>query len=585
MTRLASGPVHNGLPPLERRWVERAAVDEAAVAALMAELNLPRPLCRLLALRGLTDAGAAKLWLKPRLDELHDPDLLADMGVAADRIDRAIAQGEMILVHGDYDVDGVCSTALLTRVLRSMGARVTPFTPLRLRDGYDLTTAGVGAAVDAGATLIVTADCGTVAHAAIDEAAAAGIDVIVTDHHTPGGSLPAALAVINPNRADSAYPDRSLAGVGVAYKLCQSLAKRRGQAPDSLWEYLDLVAVATIADLAPLRGENRIFTRYGLRLLRETRNPGLRALLATAGIDTTGPLSAGQISHVLAPRINAVGRMGDAGRGVALLLTEDVAEAARLAAVLEEENRIRKSVDRQTLEEAIERLSVDYDPDHDYGIVIAGSGWHPGVIGIVASRVVERVHRPTILLAIDESTGRARGSARSIPRFHLYDAIRDCGHLLERFGGHRQAAGLDIAVDRIAEFRSAFNERACAVLGPEDVVARVSIDMDVQLVEADLATIELLRHFGPFGIGNPSPMFASRGVRLARAPRLIHDEHVKLLVEDETGRMDSIGFGLADRARDLAEGDRVDIAYMLQVDEWNGRRRAQARLIDLRIAE
>jgi single-stranded-DNA-specific exonuclease len=363
------------------------------------------------------------------------------------------------------------------------------------------------------------------------------------------------------------------------------MAKRRGMPADALRDYLDLVAVATIADLAPLRGENRILTRYGLKLLPETRNPGLRALLTAAGIDVTNPLSAGQISHVLAPRINAVGRMGDAGRGVALLLTDDDREAARLAAVLEEENRVRKAVDRQTLDEALDRLCADYDPDRDYGVVLAAPGWHPGVIGIVASRVVERIHRPVIMLAIDEATGRARGSARSIPRFHLYDAIRDCGHLLERFGGHRQAAGLDIAIDRIDEFRIAFNERARSVLEPDDVVARISVDMDVCLSDANLEMIDLLRHFGPFGMGNPSPMFACRGVRLARDPRIVKDEHAKLLVEDDTGRIDVIGFGMADRVRDFAHGDRLDIAFLLQIDDWSGRRRPQARLIDVRAAE
>jgi single-stranded-DNA-specific exonuclease len=579
------GPPRHVLPTLRRRWVDRATTDEPAVTHLAETLRLPTSLCRLLVLRGYADAEEAKLYLKPRLERLHDPDLLIDMAPAAERIERALERGETILVHGDYDVDGVCSTALLTRVLRSMGGTVVPFTPLRLRDGYDLTSAGVGAAISAGATLIVTADCGTVAHAAVDEAAAAGIDVIVTDHHTPGPTLPAAVAVVNPNRPESEYPDRGLAGVGVAFKVCQAMAKRRGMPADALRDYLDLVAVATIADLAPLRGENRILTRYGLKLLRETRNPGLRALLTAAGIDVTNPLSAGQISHVLAPRINAVGRMGDAGRGVALLLTDDDREAARLAAVLEEENRVRKAVDRQTLDEALDRLCADYDPDRDYGVVLAAPGWHPGVIGIVASRVVERIHRPVIMLAIDEATGRARGSARSIPRFHLYDAIRDCGHLLERFGGHRQAAGLDIAIDRIDEFRIAFNERARSVLEPDDVVARISVDMDVCLSDANLEMIDLLRHFGPFGMGNPSPMFACRGVRLARDPRIVKDEHAKLLVEDDTGRIDVIGFGMADRVRDFAHGDRLDIAFLLQIDDWSGRRRPQARLIDVRAAE
>jgi len=570
------------LPLLARRWEERGQTDAQAVATLVRELRLPEPLCRLLALRGHGDIESAKNFLKPRLEQLHDPFGLTDMRPAVERINRALARGETIFVHGDYDVDGVCSAALYTRVLRSMGGRVVPFTPLRLRDGYDLTGAGIGAAVSAGATLILTADCGTVAHAAIQEAAAAGIDVIVTDHHTPGPSLPDAVAVINPNRQDSSYPDRYLAGVGVAYKLCQALVASRGGDPASLWYYLDLVAIATIADLAPLRGENRILTRFGIRLLAQTRNPGLRALLAGAGVDTTLPIGSGQISHGIGPRINAVGRMGDAGRGVALLLTDDETEAARLAGVLEEENRIRKAVDRQTLAEALLQLREDYDPDRDYGIVLAAEAWHSGVIGIVASRIVERVHRPTILIAIDPQTGKARGSARSIPGFHLYDAIRDCSDLLERFGGHRQAAGLEIQPDRIASFRAAFNERARSVLGPDDVAARVPIDLEIRIGDVNVRLIDLLRHFGPFGMGNPSPLFAARNVRVLQPPRIVRDEHLKILMGDDTGRIDAIGFGMAERTAGLEQNDVIDVAFHVQIDEWNGRRQPQARLVDLR---
>ncbi len=578
-----TAPPLPALPPLQRRWVERGTADAAQVATLHNELKLPEPLCRLLVLRGYADPESARLYLKPGLDRLHDPFALTDMQLAVGRIERALDRRETILVHGDYDVDGVCATTLYTRVLRSLGGNVVPFTPARLLDGYDLTSAGVAAAMRSGATLIITADCGTVAHPAVREAAAAGIDVIVTDHHTPGPTLPDAVAIINPNRADSTYPERSLAGVGVAYKVCQALVSARGGNAKDLWYYLDLVALATIADLAPLRGENRVLTRFGLRLMAQSRNPGLRALLAAADIDVSrGAIPSGQVSHVIAPRINAVGRMGDANRAVRLLLTEDEKEAASLARVLEEENRVRKTVDRQTLADALDQLRADYDPERNFGVVLAAPDWHSGVIGIVASRVVERINRPTILIAIDPVTGRARGSARSIPGFHLYEAIRDCGHMLERFGGHRQAAGLEIQPDRIAAFRDAFNERAHAVLTPDDLLARVPIDMDVSLAEADVRLVDLLRHFGPFGMGNPSPLFATRGVTLLRPPRIVGEEHAKLFVADATGRIDVIGFGMAERVSGLAEGDRIDIAYHLQIDEWDGRRKPQARLVDLK---
>jgi single-stranded-DNA-specific exonuclease len=569
------------LPAPLRRWVERGCADVTLANGLRDSLSLPEPLCHLLTVRGYGEVDAARDYLKPRLERMHDPVSLAGIANAVERIDSAINTGETILVHGDYDVDGVCGTTLFTRVIRSMGGRVVPFTPLRLRDGYDLTDAGVRAAKAAGATLIVTADCGTVAHAAVTTAKQLGIDVIVTDHHTPGPTLPDAVAVVNPNRPDCDYPDRSLAGVGVAFKVCQALASMRSVDAKSLWYYLDLVAVATIADLAPLRGENRIFTKFGLKLLRETRNPGLAALMVEAGIDQNRPIGGGQISHVLAPRINAVGRMGDAMRGVELLLTDDAARAATLARVLEDENTTRKTIDRQTLREALLMLEKTYDPDRDWGIVLGSQDWHSGVIGIVASRVVERIHRPTILLSIDPTVGRARGSARSIPAFHLYDGIKSCNHLLERFGGHRQAAGLDVRIDRIDALRDAFNAHAHEVLDADDLVQNVSIDLELRLGDATVEFADLLRHLGPFGMGNPSPVFVTRGVRLAREPRIVGDGHAKLLLGDDSGRIDAIGFGMGDRIRDARAQDRFDVAFHLQVDEWNDLRRPQARLLDL----
>ena len=310
------------------RWIARAEPDPAVADLLARELNLPAALCRLLALRGFTQPETAKHYLKPRLEDLHDPFLLAGMAEAVARLQRAISDGEKIFVHGDYDVDGICSAALFTRVLRSLGAHVQAFVPHRLTDGYDLGHAGVRAAAEFGATVILTGDCGIVAHDAVRAARDLGIDVIVTDHHTPGAELPDCVAVINPNRGDCRYPEKGLAGVGVAFKLCQALAATYGLPHDALWYYLDLVAVATIADLAPLTGENRTLTRYGLKVLKESKNPGLAALLRTAGLSEHPVLAAGQISHVLAPRINAVGRMSEAARGVKLLLEDDPTTAS-----------------------------------------------------------------------------------------------------------------------------------------------------------------------------------------------------------------------------------------------------------------
>ena len=574
------------LPEPERRWkLRNPHADEAVAGALAAELGLPLPLCRLLQLRGHS-ADSARSFLKPRLDQLHDPLLLAGAEAAVDRIARAIRDGELILVHGDYDVDGICAAALYTRVLRSLGGRVEPFVPHRMTDGYDLGHAGVRRAAEAGAAVILTGDCGIVAHDAIDQAAAQGIDVVVTDHHTPGDTLPRALAIVNPNRPDCTYPFKGLAGAGVAYKLCQALVQALGADADELRWHLDLVALATIADLAPLTGENRVLAHYGLRVLRDTRNPGLRALMARVGVGTGAPITAGQASHVLAPRINAVGRLGAAMRGLRLLLADDEVEAAALAAEMDDENRTRQAVDRAMLGEALDMLESSFDAGRDYGVVLSSPDWHPGVIGIVASRVVERVHRPVVLIAEDPSSGRGRGSARSIPAFDLYAGVHACAPLLERYGGHRQAAGMDIRLDRIDEFRARFNDHARSVLGPDDLVAEVKIDLELDLRDATHGLCRMMRHCGPFGIGNPQPVFAARAVSVLDSREVGDGQHIRLVLGDDDVRLPAIGFRMAERFRSIATpGMRLDVAFHLQQDEWNGRERLQARIVDMRAAE
>ena len=566
------------------RWVPRAVPEPGVAEALGAALSLPTTVCNLLAMRGYNDPEVAKRYLKPRLEELHDPFLLAGMQAAVDRIAQAIRTKERILVHGDYDVDGICAATLYTRILRSLGADVVPFVPHRITDGYDLSQSGVRAAAAAGATLILTGDCGIVAHDAVDAANSAGIDVIITDHHTPGDSLPHAIAVVNPNRRDCGYPDKGLAGAGVAYKVCQAVAPLFGMKQEDLWYYLDLVAVATIADLAPLTGENRALTRYGLKVLKESRNPGFRALLKTAGLAEHTTLAAGQISHVMAPRINAVGRMDDAARGVALLLEDDDARALAMAQGLEEENRIRQETDKATLREALELLEKDFDPDRHRAIVLAAKDWHPGVIGIVASRVVEVLHRPTVLIALNEDGTRGRGSARSIPGFHLYDALHSCARHLERFGGHKYAAGMDILAENIPALRADLQAYAYEHLTPDDLIPELCYDIEVKLSEANAKLHQLLRHFGPYGVGNPSPVFITRGATVL-SMREVGEGHVKLDLKQDDARMQAIGFRMMPRVKDqdLAQKE-VDIAFHLQIERYNGYEYLQAKLLDIRPA-
>lgn len=570
------------LPPPARRWLEPTPVAEDVVAGLRRELRLPDPLCRLLAARGHDTPEAARAFLRPSMTDLHDPGDLADLDAAVRRIRTALDRGETILVHGDYDVDGMCAAALYTRTLRRLGATVVPFVPHRVRDGYDLGPSGIRRATEAGATLILTADCGIVAHDAVEAAREAGIDVVVTDHHTPADTLPGAAAVVNPRRSDCHYPDPGLSGTGVAYKVALALNRAVGRPDQEVHYALDLVALATVADVMPLAGENRVMTRFGLKVLRDSRVPGLRALIRVAGLEGK-ELGAGHLSHGLAPRLNAVGRLADAGTGLRLLLA-GAGEADGLAEELERTNARRKAVDRQMLEEALDQLE-SYDPGRDRAVVLARRGWHPGVIGIVASRVVERVHRPAVLIGIPEDGGLARGSARSIRGFDLLEAVRACGGHLERFGGHRAAAGFDIRADRIDAFRAAFLEAARERL-PDAPVPELRIDGRLSLAEVTPALVRYLRYAGPFGVGNPTPVFALRGVRAGSVRTVGGDgAHLKLRLLDGDAALDAIGFRMAESHGPVARsGEALDVAARLHEDEWNGRRRIQARLVDLRPA-
>jgi single-stranded-DNA-specific exonuclease len=570
-------------PPPAPAWSFRSPPSTTVVERLADELSLPREFCSVLAVRGLEDPDEAKRFLRPRLENLTSPERMRDLDLAAHLLLQAIEAGDRIFVHGDYDVDGVCSAALLTSWLRYLGGQVVPFVPHRTRDGYDLGPSGVRAAVEAGAKILLTCDSGIVAHEAVIEARAAGMKVIITDHHTPGSELPPAEAVVNPARADCDFPAPALCGAGVAFKLCQRLAGLRGIDPEELWPSLDLVALATIADLVPLQGENRVLVSFGLRYLSRTSRVGLKALLEVSGLRWGEELGAGEVGFVLAPRINAIGRMGDAGVALRLLLTHDEGEAADLAGELEEANRQRKDVDRRTLDEALGQLSSTYDPDRDFGVVLHGDGWHPGVIGIVASRVVERIHRPVVIVSVEGDTGR--GSGRSIAGVHLLEALGECRSHLRRFGGHRQAAGFDIAPGDLAPFREAFNDAVRTQLAGEAPRPSVSGDVELSPVQVDDDLHRWLEYLGPFGMGNPRPVFHARNVPLRGPPRIVGGRHLAFAMQGGNGGLDAIGFGLADRIPPDALGHgAVDLLFQVRTNEYRGRRSLQARLVDVRPA-
>jgi single-stranded-DNA-specific exonuclease len=560
------------------RWTDPKVIDVALAQRLTTELKLPPVVSALLVARGHADVEEARTYLRPRMDQLHPPAAMNGMANAVARLSHAIRAGETILVHGDYDVDGMCSTTILTRTLRHLGANAIAFAPHRIQDGYDLSDAGVRAAVAAGARVVVTCDCGTTAHDPVAQLRTYGIDVIITDHHLPSRPPPECVAVLNPRVAGCDYPDKDLCAAAVAFKLSLALLEHHGAGPNVALNMLDLVALATVADVAPLRGENRILVRYGLRMMPETKNIGLRALISASGLEGK-ELTAGRIGFILAPRLNAVGRIGDAKRGLELLLTSDESLANEIARDLEEVNRTRQAIDRETLE-AARKLAATRDLDSAFGLVIAAEGWHPGVIGIVASRLVEDFYRPVVMVAVDGGVGK--GSGRSIPAFDLHGGLTACADLLVRYGGHRAAAGLTVDAARIPELSARFDAVARERLTRDDLTPELRVDLEVPLADANDSLERLLRHFEPFGIGNPAPLLATKGIRLASTPRVIGQNGLKFALRDDTTELEGVWWGVAHRLSEWSATQVVDVAYKLERDLWKDTSRLVARLCDIR---
>jgi single-stranded-DNA-specific exonuclease len=562
--------------PRPVRLVVAPPPDDARLSELAAALSVPRALAALLLQRGFDDVESARRFLRPALEQLGDPLALRGMAGAVGAVASAVQAGQTILVHGDYDVDGQCATALLTRALRAAGATVEPFVPHRMQDGYDFREAGLARAREVGAGLILTCDCGITAVDTVRTARAEGFAVVVTDHHLPGDELPPATAILDPQLEGEDSPFTMLCGTGVAFKLVQALVPVLGLPPNLPLHLLDYVALATVADVVPLQGENRILVQQGLKVLTHSRWVGLRALIRSAGLDGK-PLRAGQLGFVLGPRLNAVGRIGDAKDGLRLLLTDDEAEAKRLADQLEAQNTERQALDQAILEEAIEQVETNGRLDSDAAIVLAAEGWHAGVIGIVASRLVERYGRPAFMIAFGEETPTVgKGSGRSISRFHLRDALTACDDLLERYGGHRMAAGLTIHRDRLDAFRERFVAEANRLLHPDDLVPEQRVDVVLALDEATPELESLCQYLEPCGMGNPGPVFAVRGVWLDAA-REVGKGHLKGMLRAGGAAIDAIGFGMYDRAP--AASESVDVAFKLETNTYRGRVSLQARML------
>jgi single-stranded-DNA-specific exonuclease len=562
----------NAFTPAREKIAVHGA-DTSIANILARELNIPFEAASILAVRKFMNAEACRKFFEPSLSHLNDPFLFPDMKKAVTRIMAALSNREKIAVYGDYDVDGVSGTALLMRVLRSMGAACDYYLPHRLTEGYGLSGTGVRQIADSGAKLLITVDCGITAVDEIAQAQVSGVDVIITDHHEPKDALPPAFALINPKMRGSPYPDRDLAGVGVVFKLAQALGTESGL-NESLWEsYLDLVALGTAADIVPLTGENRIITRFGFEQMRTTANKGLAALMELQNMSGK-PLSTSQVVFQLAPCINAAGRLGDPCRGVEMLLTEDVGTAKEYARELRNTNYERRTIDSNVWDEASKWVEKNCDIEKDFVIVIGSANWHAGVIGIVASKLVDRYHRPTILFSMGND-GMARGSGRSIPGLHLLEALHECRDLLETFGGHAAAAGMNIKASSIDAFRSRFNEVVRGRITPSDLVPVVTADTEVSLSSITPRLFSCIKSMEPFGPGNMRPILYCRNLKNRFAPKIVGEKHLKLTMTGDGKAMDAIAFNFGDRIAEIKDADSVSLAFSIEENEWNGRKSLQ----------
>ena len=565
---------------MEYKWVIDYDYDEKIVEDIAKELAVPEIMARILLNRQVDSFEKAYQFFRPDLENLHDPFLFEDMDKAVARLHQALHKGENILIYGDYDVDGVSSAALLYLVLsRMVGSRVTYYIPDRMTEGYGLSSKSIREAAENGISLIVTVDCGVTAVEEIKLAKELGMDTVVCDHHQPAEELPPAVAILDPKIPGSKYPFSELAGVGVAFKLLQGLYHKLELPAAELDDYLDLVAIGSCADIVPLVDENRILVRHGLDKINYNPRFGVRALLESSGL-ANKEVTAGLIVFVLAPRINAVGRLGDARRAVQLFSAPTLQQARMLARELEKENKLRRDIDEITFKEAQEILETKLNPREDKAFVLYKRDWHPGVIGIVASRVVEKYYRPTIMITVVDGVGK--GSARSISNFNIYQAIKECSHLLSGFGGHKYAAGLTINEEKIPEFVECFKQAAAKQLKPEDLIPCIHIDGEIGLSEFTPRFIRLLKLMGPFGPMNLRPIFMSRNLKVVGNPSVVGQNHLKLKVEQEGSVLDVIGFNMAVHLSEIEKSGMVDCVYVVEENHWNGKNFIQLRLKDIR---
>ncbi len=570
---------------MQKRWILREA-DESVVSLLSEQLKIPPLVARILALRGLNDPDSARRYLSSSLrSDLPSPFLIAGMEQAAGRLVRALERKELICVWGDYDVDGTTGTAALVSFLREVGGEVIYYIPHRIDEGYGLNPEGLKQLSSQGVRLVVSVDCGISNYEEVELARSMGIDVVIVDHHELPPNLPPAFAITNPHRPDCSFPDKGLSGAGLAFYLIIGLrAKLReagwfgaSESPD-IRRYLDIVTLGTIADMVPLTGVNRVLARRGLTELGGSTRPGVVALKQVARLPP-GEISAGQVGFQLGPRINAAGRMDAGLKVVEMLTTESQEVALRIAQELDEHNRERQAMEAQVLAEALSQVDADPLLKERYSIVLGREGWHPGVLGIVASRIVERFHRPTVVIAFSQGAGK--GSARSIRGFHMVEGLRCCADFLEKFGGHEYAGGLSIKQEKFPSFLTRFEEIARNSLAPEDLIPVLEVDAELEFSEIGLSLVRHIETLKPFGIGNPEPLFVTKAVEVSERRDFSGGSRLRLRQGGKS--LGAVVFGL-EKDFPASPGANIDLVYRLTENEWNGSSAVELRIIDCRLA-
>jgi single-stranded-DNA-specific exonuclease len=562
---------------LTKRWSIKE-VDAQIVNELQASLRVHPAICKMLVARGIHTFDQAKLFFRPQLSDLHDPFLMKGMQKAVDRICSAIEWNERILIYGDYDVDGTSSVAVVYSFLKSLYAgQLNYYIPHRYKEGYGLSKQGIDYAKANGHTLLITLDCGIKSADLVDYANSMGIDVIICDHHIPDERIPNALAILNPKQADCTYPYKELSACGIGFKLIEALAIQLNKPKESVYAYLDLVATSIAADIVAMDGENRVLGFYGIKKANEQPSLSLKTLLEASDFKRTLQMS--DLVFVIGPRVNAAGRMDDAKKAVELFIETDEEKVKEIAAALQSDNLDRKEVDKTITEQAIQLLQHPHQ-QHKKSTVLFQTNWHKGVVGIVASRLIDHYYRPTIVLT--ESNGMASGSARSIPGFNIHEAIEACSHLLENYGGHYFAAGMTMQLHQVDAFIAAFEKQVADTIDPSVLIPEISIDAELQLSDITPALLNLINQFEPFGPNNLRPVFISKGVQDDKGySKIVKDAHLKFSIQQNGAHMEGIGFNLADKIGIVKDG-LFDVVYTIDQNEFNGKSRLQIKVLDLK---